>query len=276
MIAMLLCMNVRGKFKDMHFSRWEKTVRVPDSRRSYREIARIYDELVGNTAFECWLENFVRIVERYGIRFRVCADIACGTGLAAQYLSRVCERLYAVDVSPWMLEVAGDREYASEVIFLEQAFIELKLPEKVELVTCNFDSLNYLQEENELAETLKRFAKSLKPGGYAIFDINTTRELAEGWGDDVLFHRLSNAFSVWETSWDPEARINTVRMTNFIEADDHTYSMSEEVHKEKAYDLELLFKYLRRAGFSKIEAFDAKDLGGVGEDTRRVQFVTRK
>jgi GH15 family glucan-1,4-alpha-glucosidase len=65
-------------------------------------------------------------------------------------------------------------------------------------------------------------------------------------------------------------------MTNFIEADDHTYSMSEEIHRERAYDLELLFRYMRKAGFSKVDAFDAKDLGGVGEDTRRVQAVARK
>lgn len=251
-------------------------MKIQDSRRPYREIANIYDELVGNTAFECWLENFVRIVERYGIGFRVCADVACGTGLAAQYLSRVCERVYAVDISHWMLEVARGREYSSEVIFLEQPFTGLQLPEKVDLVTCNFDSLNYLLEEKELAETLRRFAKSLKPDGYAIFDMNTTRELANEWGDDVLLHRLSNAFSVWETSWDAEARVNTVRMTNFIEADDHTYSMSEEIHRERAYDLELLFRYMRKAGFSKVDAFDAKDLGGVGEDTRRVQSVARK
>jgi len=251
-------------------------VEVQGDRRPYREIAGIYDELVGNTAFECWRENFVRLADRYGIGFRVCADIACGTGLAAQYLSSVCERVYGVDISPWMLEVARGREYSSEVIFLEQSFTGLQLPEKVELITCNFDSLNYILEEKELAGTLRRFAKSLEIDGYLVFDINTTRELAEGWGDDVLFHRLSGSFSVWETSWDPEARTSTVRMTNFIKADDRTYSMSEEVHRERAYDHELLFKYLRKAGFSKVDAFDAKDLGGVGEDTRRVQFVARK
>jgi SAM-dependent methyltransferase len=251
-------------------------VRDQDSRRPYREIAKIYDELVGDTAFECWLENFTRIVERYGIRLRVCADIACGTGLATQYLSRSCELVYAVDVSPWMLEVAKEREYASPVVFLQQGFINLKLPEKVDLVTCNFDSLNYLLHESELAEVLKRFAGSLRQDGYAVFDVNTTRELAEGWGDDVLFHRLSSSFSVWETSWDPEARINTVWMTNFIESGDDTYRLSEEVHRERGYDLELIINYLRKAGFSKIEAFDAKDLGGVAEETRRVQFVARK
>jgi SAM-dependent methyltransferase len=269
-------MYFRGKFMDTHFPVLEKAVEVPDDRRPYREIAGIYDELVGNTAFECWLENFVRLVDRYGIGFRVCADVACGTGLAAQYLSRICERVYGVDISPWMLAVARGRKYSSEVVFLEQSFTGLRLPEKVELVTCNFDSLNYVLKEKELAGTLRRFAKSLKPGGYLIFDINTTRELAEGWGDDVLFHRLSDSFSIWETGWDPEARINTVRMTNFLKADDGTYRMSEEVHMERAYDLELLFKYLQEAGFPKVDAFDAKDLGGVGEDTRRVQFVARR
>jgi ubiquinone/menaquinone biosynthesis C-methylase UbiE len=273
---MLLCMYFRGKFAKTGFLNIGEILKVARDKRPYREIAKIYDELVGKAAFECWLENFLQVVERYGIGFRICADVACGTGLAAQYLSRVCERVYAVDLSHWMLEVARGRQYSSEVIFLEQPFTGLLLPEKVDLVTCNFDSLNYLLEEKELAETVRRFSRALEHGGYAIFDINTTRELAEGWGDDVLFHRLSNAFSVWETSWDAEARINTVRMTNFIRVDDDSYGMSEEVHRERAYDLELILGYLRKAGFSKTEAFDAKDLGGVDEDTRRVQFVARK
>jgi ubiquinone/menaquinone biosynthesis C-methylase UbiE len=251
-------------------------VEVPTGERPYREIAQIYDELVGNTAFECWLENFLCLIDRYNIDFCVCADIACGTGLASQYLSGLCDRVYAVDISPWMLEVARGRRYSSDVVFLEQSFLKLKLPEKVDLLTCNFDSLNDLLEEEELYEALRRFARSLKKGGYAIFDINTTRELAEIWGDDVMLHRLSHGFSVWEISWDPDVRINTVRMTNFIRVDDGLYRVSEEMHREKAYDLELLYKYLSKAGFSKIEAFDAKDLGGIGEDTRRAQFITRK
>lgn len=243
--------------------------------RPYRALASIYDELVGQTAFECWLENFDRLTRKNGVRFRTAADVACGTGLAAEHLAALCERVYAVDISSEMLEVASARHGRRNISYLCQGFTELELPEKVDLLTCNFDSLNYLTDERDLAEAFTRFAGSLNSGGWAIFDMNTCRQLEAGSGEAVLVHRLQGAFSVWESSWDPSSRINTVKMTNFVEEPGGRYVMTEETHRERAYDLEYIREALLGAGFSSVEAFDAKGLSRPDGDTRRVQFVAR-
>ncbi|MHB8897004.1 MAG: class I SAM-dependent DNA methyltransferase [Candidatus Geothermincolia bacterium] len=244
--------------------------------RPYGELAAIYDELVGATAFDCWLDNFTRLVNRNEVHFDVAADIACGTGLAAAHLARMCGRVYAVDISEQMLEVARRRDGAGNIVFLRQGFSELDLPEQVDLLTCNFDSLNYLTVEEELCEALLRFGRSTRPGGHAIFDMNTCRQLEAARCDSVLVHRTSGGVSIWESSWDPGLRMNTLHMTNFIEDRHGLYSMSEEVHRERAYDIETIGRALREAGFTRIEAFDAKGLSMPGSDTRRVQFIARK
>jgi ubiquinone/menaquinone biosynthesis C-methylase UbiE len=241
----------------------------------YRDLAKMYDEMVGNTAFECWSENFERLVNRYDIAFEVAADVACGTGLAVEYLSARCGRVYGVDRSPWMLEVARSTRGADNVILLEQTFTTLSLPEHVDLLTCNFDSLNYVLEEGELDEAFRRFASSLRPGGYAVFDMNSTRELEIEWGTQVGLHRTSVGLSIWESDWDPTSSINTLRMTNFVRIEGDTYRMSEETHRERSYDLGLLTELLDEAGFSWAAALDARGLGMVDDDTRRVQFVAR-
>jgi SAM-dependent methyltransferase len=242
----------------------------------YGDLALMYDELVGDVAFMCFRENLERLINRNGISFDVAADIACGTGLAARYLAGKCSRVYAVDLSERMLEVARTRDPLGNTVFVRQSFTELELPEQVDLLTCNFDSLNYLTREQDLAEALRRFGSSLKDGGYACFDMNTARELEAGQGDAVMVHRVSTGVSVWESSWDRDRRVSTLLMTNFLRRADGSYTVSEEVHRERAYDLPVIEDALDRAGFSHVEYYDANGLSHAGPDTRRLQFLARK
>jgi ubiquinone/menaquinone biosynthesis C-methylase UbiE len=250
--------------------------RKESQRRPYREVALIYDELVGDTAFELWKQNFELISARYGLQFEVAADIACGTGNAVRYLAGICSEVYGVDASPEMLEVAGEKVGAPNVVFLEQSFTGLELPRQVDLLTCNFDSLNYLIRESDLAEALDRFSRSIKPGGFCLFDMNTTRELQVEWGTSVFLHRVSVGMAVWESHWDPDSRINTLEMTNFLARENGLYEMSQETHQERSYDTAFVLELLGRAGFAGAEAFDAKGLGEVTDETRRVQFLARR
>jgi ubiquinone/menaquinone biosynthesis C-methylase UbiE len=245
-------------------------------RAPYRDLSFIYDDLVGDTAFVLWRENFERLVNRHNISFDAAADVACGTGHALEYLAESCSRVYGVDRSRQMLERARDRTGSESVILIEGTFTDFELPERVDLLTCNFDSLNYVLEENELEEALRRFALALKPEGFAVFDMNTTRELEVDNGSQVLVHRVRGGISIWESTWDPVMRINTLFMTNFVRLEDDTYRMSEEIHHERAYDTELVCTLLGAAGFSWVKAVDAKGLGDVNERTRRVEFVARK
>ena len=239
----------------------------------YREFALFYNELVGEAAFECWRENFERLTGRYAISYEVAADIACGTGKAVGYLARRCRRVYAVDRSPWMLDIARSEVLEENVVFLEQSFATLKLPEPVDLLTCNFDSLNYLTDEQQLGEALEAFARSLKPGGTAVFDVNTAGELNNGGITGAMVHRTREAVSVWETQWDSATGVHTLIMTNFLKVEGGLYRMSREVHRERAYSPAVILRLAEAAGFRYCRCMDARDLGAVDESTRRAQFM---
>jgi ubiquinone/menaquinone biosynthesis C-methylase UbiE len=240
----------------------------------YGALAWMYDELVGITAFECWRENFEHLVRRNEIGYETACDVACGTGLAAEYLSGRCGRVYAVDNSSEMLKVASSRCDEDKVTLIRQSFTELSLPETVDLLTCNFDSLNYLTDEDDLREALARFARALAQGGWAVFDMNTTAAFELDW-DSAMFHRTSRGFSAWESSWDPCLRTATLRMTNFVRRPDGAFEMSEELHRERSYDPGLVLDALARGGFSAVEMFDANGLSEVSGATRRIQFAAR-
>ncbi|MGH9839950.1 MAG: methyltransferase domain-containing protein [Blastocatellia bacterium] len=75
--------------------------------RPYSSLAKAYDDTIGWPAFHRTRRAFELLARRYGLCFRSAADLGCGTGLFARYLSeRWCLPVWAVDISAEMLRVA--------------------------------------------------------------------------------------------------------------------------------------------------------------------------
>ena len=111
----------------------------------YNALARTYDALLGTRFFLQLRRTFEQLVRRYGIRFASVADVPCRSGTFVRYLRQSgVPTVYGVDRSPAMLCLAMTRNLGNGARFLHQDFARLQLPQPVELITCNFDSLNYL------------------------------------------------------------------------------------------------------------------------------------
>lgn len=241
----------------------------------YGEVASLYDSLVGDAAFENWKVVFERLSKIFHLEIGTCADIACGTGQVLGYLAERGARVYGVDLSRQMLEIAGRRTAGTGVTLLRQDMRRLRLPEKVDLVTCNTDSLNYLLDEDDLRRTLRGFGDSLKPGGYALFDMNTAFQL-KGQQDGTIWKmREANVRMYWRSGYDEASDTAILEMRHVIEspAGNRLYL---EVHRERSYRHEVVEGLLCEAGFTDVFAWDAAGLGAVCEGTRRIVFLAGK
>jgi len=246
---------------------------VTEGHRSFRESTRFYDAMVGFNALEHVRENFERLCFIHSLRFDSCADIACGTGLFVEYICSRAITVFGVDVSPEMLEAARARNAGNQAVFFQQDFVSLQLPEQVDLVTCNFDSLNYLLSTGDLQAALVRFARSLAPGGHAVFDMNTPWQLEELADPEPWVHEVPGGYSIWETAWDPEQQVQCLHMINLLEEQPGLYRKSEEFHRERGYSRQAVESMLHAAGFAWWRAYDAAGLGFPGPQTRRLQFI---
>jgi SAM-dependent methyltransferase len=145
--------------------------RVP---RPYTEWAAMYDATLGVPFFVGARRAFEELVRRYGIKFRSVVDLGCSTGLFARYLSRRWGiSTFAAAWSPAMLAIAMRNCAGCEVGFLQQNLRCLQLPQPRNLVTANFDTLNYLLHGPALRLALQRIYENLRRGGYCIFDLIT-------------------------------------------------------------------------------------------------------
>jgi trans-aconitate methyltransferase len=92
----------------------------------YSVLAPGYDAALGMDYFRGARAAFEEVVKRYGINFHSAADLDCGTGLFARYLSQRWDiPTFAVDRSPAMLAIAMRNCTSCEVRLLERAMAQV-------------------------------------------------------------------------------------------------------------------------------------------------------
>ncbi len=135
--------------------------------------AQAYDRLLGRAGFGHVWPAFLRAARRFRLAPDSVADLGCGTGL---FLEAVADRwpaarLVGVDLSPAMLEAAGRRLAGRRATLVRGDIRHVRLSRPVSLVTCNFDTVNYLTRQDDIQEMVNRLRENLCHGGHLIFDL---------------------------------------------------------------------------------------------------------
>jgi SAM-dependent methyltransferase len=242
--------------------------------RPYSRLAATYDRALGRASFVRTRRAFEVLVRHYDIRFKTAADLGCGTGLFACYLRRRWGvPVFAVDRSAEMLSVARCNCPDPGVYWLRQDLRCLRLPCRVDLATANFDTLNHLLLPGDLPRVFRRVWRSLRPGGYFLFDLVTPR-LPRGGLKEYFrrFHSLGPSL-VRRIRWNPRTRLLTILI---LHRRPGACLPELEVHRERAYSPVDAARWLRRAGFVVRGVHDAETLRPPSECPERVIFVAQK
>jgi SAM-dependent methyltransferase len=237
----------------------------------YATLAPLYDALLGDNFFPQLRRVFEWLVRHYGIRFSSAADVACGTGTFVRYL---CERgvpiVYGVDRSPEMLRVAIAKNKGNGPRFSLQDFATLRLPQPVDLITCHFDSLNYLLTTDDLHRAFDRFHANLNPAGHVLFDMITDRPPWQGPGPRRERVFGSGVTVVRVTRWDPRRRIQTALVSI-----SRNGSSRRDIHMQRGYPVPVVTGLLARARFAVLGTHDFQTLGPATTRTARAVYVGR-
>ena len=110
----------------------------------------------------------VKFLTEHGISEGLVLDLGCGTGTMTRLLRQKGYDMIGVDASAEMLEIA--RNHPDEgILYLQQDMREFELYGTVAAVVCVCDSLNYLLEEEDLAEVFSLVHNYLDQNGVFIF-----------------------------------------------------------------------------------------------------------
>ena len=195
-------------------------------------------------------------------------DLCCGTG---SLLAPVCDAGYeavGVDISRHQLKYARRNAPAAT---LERADVRtLKLGRRFDVVTCLFDSLNYLTEPADLLRALRVARRHLARGGVFMFDINTLAGIRAHWRQAFIY-RDPGRVLINDTSFDADEGLGHCRITGFVRQG-RLYRKFEEHHVERGYTPDETDALLGRAGLAFV-THDAFSLRKPSKRSARLLYV---
>jgi SAM-dependent methyltransferase len=249
----------------------------------YEILATLYDAAGWGDFAERMADRVLALAAGHGLsEIRHVVDVACGTGISAARFARAGCSVTGVDRSPQMLARARERVAQAGlqgVTFIEADMRDFVPDEPADLVTCMYDSLNYLLEEADLAAAFRCAASTLRDGGLYIFDMNTILGLAEGWGSrDAIHHDTGDWFIVGRTRWDHETATDTLVFHGFIRQGD-LWERFAETHVERGYPVAKIRALLEQAGLTVLAVYDAhaeEAAEPAGPKTARVLVVAQR
>jgi len=220
------------------------------------------------------------ILKKLGAQPRTLLDLACGEGSFAVAMAGRGYAVTGVDSSADMLKLAREKSTQADcwIEFLEQDMRSLSLDGQFDLVTCWFDSLNYMLSTDDLRACYSGVHKALKPGGLFIFDMNTVYGLGVMWQKRPceVCQDTAELFEVHRKAFDFESNIATMSITGFIKAGDAWVRVEEE-HRERGYTIGEIHSALRASGFDVAATWDnPEDMSEPKPETGRVWVVARK
>lgn len=129
------------------------------------------------TRYAAFIKKMVKKYQLDNVRL---LDIACGTGrlIKALQSNKAASKIEGIDNSAHMLVIARKRN--REITFHNQDMTELRTNTMYDVITCTFDSVNYLTDLKQLKKFFTNTIDHLNNDGLLIFDFNTIHKKPMG------------------------------------------------------------------------------------------------
>lgn len=247
--------------------------RSPDD--AYRGFASIYDATMGDAAFPTVWQAFEQARRKHSISFASACDVGCGTGMFLKQLARERSRLWGVDNSPAMLRRAAQRLIGTRVRLLRQDMRKLRLPEPVDLITSNFCTLNYCENEASLAGTFHSLRSNLTTDGCLIADVLI--DLGPLPREESMVQKIDSPAmrSRWHISLAADGKGSVVDIHTRVRIRDGREHEWRERHRQRWFALPLLSRLLGRSGFALMGVRRMPSDESSAQANRWVQLVAR-
>lgn len=245
---------------------------------SYESFAKVYDMFMDNIPYEEWCEYLHMLLKQYGVEDGLVLELGCGTGSMTELLAEQGYDMIGVDNSMEMLEIAMEKKVESghDILYLLQDMREFELYGTVDAVVSICDSMNYILEPEDLRKVFSLVNNYLEAGGLFIFDLNTVYKYRTLLAQNTIAEKREECSFIWDNDYDEETRINQYDLTLFIQEEDDLFRRFDEVHHQRAYELEEIQALLAEAGMEYVTAYDAFTHEAPRPDSERIYVIARE
>lgn len=212
----------------------------------YERLSRVYDAGWGDFSIQ-YVDLINELLRERGLALARILDLACGTGILAVELAQCGHTVHGIDISPQMIGIAKSRSVGlPNLAFDIQDMVCFNVGGKFDLVTCTYDSINYIRRLSDLRKILSGVTSVLHKQGLFIFDSNT-KELYLSHSNETQKRELNGQSFIQHCSYNSTRNV----ATTVFSFSNGTY----EIHKQRPYGYDELFPLLKRVGFKVVHLF---------------------
>lgn len=251
----------------------------------YGRFAEVYDLMNADQHSLKMVDYTFSILKRFKFdpRGARALELCCGTGSAIERLADAGLKMSGLDQSAEMLAIAARKLKGRRITLYKKSLPRFRLLDRndskqlvtFDLVTCFYDSLNYLSTEKKLGETFDTVARHLNSGGLFIFDLNTVEAFKNLWGENMYSGFRKDMAWIWRNEFVPEKKLANCHATFFVRKG-KLWERFEETHTEYAYNNSVIRKLLKEAGLKVRGFYDCYHFTPPKRDTLRICVVAEK
>ena len=189
-------------------------------KNSYKRFAYFYDEVTSELEYDLWLE-FVEPYLKSGDRI---LDLACGTGTFSTMLKLKGFDSYGLDLSEEIIEIANEKKKINhlDIPFYVADMTSFNLDTKFDVITCFFDSVNFLDNKSKIKKMFDKVHQHLNDNGYFIFDIASNELFNEYDGNEI--HKDYQTFFIdWVTTRNNNILKHNIKIKDVDEVFEENY-----------------------------------------------------
>jgi SAM-dependent methyltransferase len=188
-------------------------------------------------------------------------DLFCGTGRLAKILCSEGYHVTGIDKSNSMLNLAkiklNHEINNNQAKFIQGLAENFELDERFEIVVSTFDSINHLENLNQIKLCFSRVYQHLETKGIFLFDMNT-EEVLKNWNfidldesdDKSIIYIMHGQYNVDETK-------AYTRVTGFIDENkDGFYKRFDEIMYNSVFKISDILTILSDIGFHQLVLYD--------------------
>ena len=222
---------------------------------TYRWLAKYYDHLFDRRQeFEAARQHILGPIFPH---VQSACDLCCGTGTAALLLAGRGVKTFAVDLSPDMCRLTRGKARLARlpIRVLRADMRHFRLPQPVDLITCEFDALNHLPRKQDLRPVAKSVARALQPGGHFAFDVNNRPAFERIWSKTWFIEKDPVAM-VMHGGHEPGSDRAWIDVEWFVR-EGKSWKRHHEHIEEVCWTAAEIRDALAGAGFDRLRSWDA-------------------
>lgn len=189
----------------------------------YKKFSYYYDEAVASVDYHLWLD----FLEPFLNPQTTILDLACGSGTLAILLKLKGYSVEGLDLSKEIIEIAQEKAKINHLTipFYVKDMTSFELKQQYDIITCFFDSLNFLKTRKQLKALFSSVLKHLNPNGLFIFDVFSKTMLDE-YQDNLMTEENPTYQMEWQTK-----KINFRTLKHTISIQEGDLSFQEEYYE---------------------------------------------